>query len=502
MLATALSLLSALAPAQTEGPVSTGTAALAAPETTEAQERGFVKGEFAHAGTVRVVPNWSFVGVRIGALLQETTLFAQVAPKVDLEFLDKKLRLGVDVPLNLEVYSVQNAADEAEGTSGFRNLGQLRQRDWDEARDFAKVLRYLTYGKKEDNLYLSLGQVFATTLGHGQSMRRYQANVDVDQTRLGLELDAYGDYGGFEFLVADVTRGSLFGVLAFVKPLSFLMDGVTAKSLSLGVHYTSDQRAPWALRRNAPVGSATLGTVITDAFGAPQADTRAVNVVGVDAEVKLLKTAQSDIKTYADFSMLNGAGSGVALGVLGRFNLHAGSTVHLLRTRLELRSYEANFVPSYFDTLYEYQKYQFSLDPAQSGAALTTKLQAIAGRVGQRRLGAYVEATYSLPDWFTLAGAYETETQGQDRHLMLHLEVPAKMLSFFATYHQRNLRKFFTLEANDLIFAGARMQLLPILFLNGRVQKSFAWDPARFAGLGAYDRSLNYQVDAELGFAL
>jgi hypothetical protein len=467
----------------------------------KAAEEIFVKGELAHAGSLRIVPDWSFVGVRLGALLQETTFFAQVAPKLDLQLMDGLLTVGLDAPLNLEVYALEGAADDDPTTGGFAAAGRLRKRDWDEARDFVKILRYLTYGRKEDNLFLSVGQVFANTLGHGQSMRRYQANLDVDQSRIGLELDAYGDLGGFEFMLADVTRGNLFAVLGFVKPLAPFLDGVTARSLSLGVHFASDRQAPAQLRRGAAIGAAPIGPVLTDAVGAPLADREVVSILGVDAELKLLKTRGVDLKTYVDFSHLKGAGSGVALGLLGRFNLRVGRTLHLFRTRIEGRRYDANFVPSYFDTLYEYQKFQFELDPGTTTADFSTKLAHVRGRTGAPRLGAYLEAAYALPGWITLAAAYETDSERQDRHLMLHVEVPLQALSLFATYHQRNLQRFFTLGPNDLVFAGARLQLLPFFFLNGRVQKSFEWDPALFSGLGGYARSLNYQLDGEVGVA-
>lgn len=461
----------------------------------------FIKGEIAHAGTIRVIPKRSFVGVRLGALLQDTTLYLAVSPKAELEFLDRKLRIGVEVPLNLEIYSLQRAADAGDGQGGFHNLGRLRSRDYDEAREFVKILRYLTYGRKEDNLYLSVGQLYATTLGHGQAMRRYAANVDVNHTRVGFQLDAYGDYGGFEAAVADVTRGNLFGVLAFVKPL-FFMEHELLRTLSVGLHWTSDQKAPFRLRRAAPVGTSPIGMVLVDDTSAPFTDTRAINIVGVDAELKVLKTASTDLKTYADFSALSGGGSGQAIGLLGRFNFRTDSTVHLVRTRVELRTYEANFQPSYFDTLYEFQKYQFVLDADRNRADFPTKLQHVLSRTGPRRYGMYLEASYSLPDWITLAAAFETESEGEDRHLLLHVEVPLRYLDLFATYHQRNFQRLFQLAENDLIYGGARMQLLPVLFLNGRVAKAFEWRPEAFNGLGAYGESLNYQVDVEFGFEI
>ena len=499
---TPASVLALLTLANPGAEVATSSAAVQTATTATVE---FVKGEFAHAGVIRLVPQRSFLGVRVGALYQDEKVYLALAPKADLMFLQGRLRLGLEVPLNLELYSLQAAADAGETGGGFDHAGRLREGDYDEARDYVKFLRYLTYGKKEDSLFVNVGQLYAATLGHGQVMRRYAGNVDINQTRVGLEVDAYGDYGGFEFFLADVTRGNLFGALAFVKPLSFFSDHELSKSLSVGVSWATDQKAPYRLQRAAPIGTSTLGAVLTtddSALTPPLADTRALNIFGVDAELKVLRIASVDLKTYVDFSKMSGGGSGITVGVLGRFNFRAGDTVHLLRTRLELRTYEANFLPSYFDTLYEFQKYQFTPDLDSLSADYPTKLAYIRARTGPRRYGVYAEATYALPGWLVLAAVFETESQGQDQHLMLHAEIPWKYLQIFATYHQRNLSRPFTLEQNDLLYAGARLKLLPILFINGRMQKAFAWDTAAFDDLGAYGEQLSFQVDAEFGFEL
>ena len=125
-----------------------------------------------------------------------------------------------------------------------------------------------------------------------------------------------------------------------------------------------------------------------------------------------------------------------------------------------------------------------------------------AGTLMLDSLASVAPDTHFLPitQYPVFAVAFETDSVGQDRHLMIHAEVPLRYLDVFATYHQRNFTSLFRLDDNDLIFAGARLQILPILFLNGRVQKSFEWNSAAFDGLGSYAENFNYQVDAEFGF--
>ena len=474
-------------------------------ESTTSTTTDFIKGELGHAGVILLVPKRSFIGIRIGALFQDETLYATIAPKADLRFLDGKLRLGLAVPFNFEIYSIAAAADAGEGGGGFQHAGRLREGDYDEARDYVKFLRYLTYGKKEDPLFLSVGQLHIATLGHGQIARRYAANVDVNQSRVGIELDAYGDFGGFEFFLANVTRGNVFGFLGFVKPLSFFREDPLSRSLSVGFTWATDQKAPWRLMRADPVGDAPVGSVLTEAsnpLNPPRAETRSLNLFGFDAEIKVFRTTSTDLKTYLDLSFIDGAGNGVTAGVLGRFNFRTPSLIQLVRARFELRTYSSNYVPSYFDSLYEFQKFQFAPDLEATGPDFDTKLRYVFEREGSRRVGVYLEASYSLPDWLIVSAALSLDSAGDDRHLMLHAEIPIRFLDVFVTYHQRNFQRLFTFRDNDVLYAGGRLQLLPFLFINGRIQKTFSWDASAFDNLGAYQENLTYQVDAEIGFGI
>ena len=107
-------------------------------------------------------------------------------------------------------------------------------------------------------------------------------------------------------------------------------------------------------------------------------ETRRAQLIGVDLESKIVKTENADLKPYLDYSRLldigsptgvgakaNGGG-GLTLGMLGRFN--AGDVkVHAFRVVVEGRYFDGNYLPGYFDTFYEVQKYQFITGKADPG---------------------------------------------------------------------------------------------------------------------------------------
>ena len=176
--------------------------------------------------------------------------------------------------------------------------------------DFLRPLRYFTWGRKEDNFYIDINRVHAVTVGHGQLLRNYMPNLDIDEDRLFLTADAYGDFGGIEMLIGALPIPDQIGVLGFIKPLSFFSDDPQLQSLSLGLSYVSDLNAPPLLET---VEQQTFDHDTEAGKGIRYAvndqgnflwDRVAVHGVGIDGEYKVYKKGPVDIKVYADYSRL------------------------------------------------------------------------------------------------------------------------------------------------------------------------------------------------------
>jgi hypothetical protein len=449
----------------------------------------FVKGELSvYLGSDRLTVKRNRVAVSLGADVFLDTLYALIEPQLDLRFFDSKLGIGVGVPLRLEIFSFQDL---------FRNAGTIRKEDYDTLHDYGRLLKYVNYGKKEDNFYVNIGQRYATSIGHGAIMRRYAPNIDVDYPRASAEVDYYNDYAGFEAFTNDVLSWNVLSAIAFVKPFSFFKpQNLLLKSLSVGVTGAVDWNAPLAL--------------IYDANGARQmttdnrlaATTAPVGLVGVDAEVKVVKTASTDIKPYLDYSTILGGGSGLTVGVLGRFNVgHA--PVNAFRLVLEGRSLGDHYVPSYFDTFYEIDRYQARRNGfnAFGVANVLTKQQLVLGQGLGNRAGFYAEASWGIPNTVGVTVAFETTTGADPKNnFVAHLEVPwLNFLQIFGSFYKRGFKdvgEFARLDENTVIFAGARLRTLPFLFFNARFYKTFRIN----SDVQAYDNQLGFSLDVELGF--
>jgi hypothetical protein len=342
-----------------------------------------------------------------------------------------------------------------------------------------------------------LSRVGAASIGHGQLMRRYNNNLNANTSHDALELDMYNDYVGGEAFLGDITlRSQVLGGLFFVKPLAIFMANPIARSLSFGAHYEGDLNAPSKLKRD------DFGVVLTDPSDNPKFIATRIHGVGGDVEVKPVHIGQAvDIKFYGDFSQLVTFGNGITGGMLGRFNF--GTPLMAVRARLEYRNISSEYLPSYFDTFYEIQKLQvITVSPTTFAPTKIDYLRSL--RFKGRRSNMYAELTFAIVDKFAISAAYEDGEGELQQSFLLHAEFTAlDWLRFFATYHKRNFANFrdlFKLEENTLFYGQVRLEILPILFLNGRVMRTFIWDPGVDFGLGGFRNVLDYRIDLELGW--
>jgi len=499
-------------------------------------ERGvaFLKGELSHMGDVQLVNARSSFGVGLGVNVIDSTLYAVLRPDVNMKF--GTFQLGLGAPLRFETANLGSVDLFGNPVNDvFGNFGRFRTQDWDQVEDWLRPIRYITYGKKEDHLYINLNRVNATTIGHGQLVRRYTPNLDIDEDNLFANFDAYGDWGGVELMGGPFPAPRLIGGLAFVKPLGIAQDfapitqegtwlHTALDSWSIGFSYVTDLNSPTGLegRFNPGDQRPQLAVDAANQFvwrnqKNPIGDV--VQGLGVDTEVKVLKLDNVDIKTYADLSALffpsdssssaayvAFSGAGATIGALVRISLgekpirpieeeedavqlgkkpRPKKAAHALRLRLEGRSFTSTYLPSYWNTLYEVDRFQFGTDANR--AALPTKIGFLASQQGgPMRAGYYAELSYAWVDALALTAMFEDAsplgeaTTVRATNFALHAETAGLgWLQLFATYHYRNinpgeLNKVFSLSTdNEVLFAGARLQILPIMFLNFAAQRAF-----------------------------
>jgi hypothetical protein len=407
------------------------------------------------------------------------------------------------------------------------NLGQVRTRDWDEVSDYARVIRYVTLGGEEQPFYLNVSRLYGQSVGHGTVVRRYNPNLDYDTARVGVTFDAYRELVGFESMVNDVLDPDVMGLLVFVRPFETLYPEVTPlRSFSIGAQVTAGLKVPRRLRYEAGIFAPAVDRPIPAIDAEADLivdDETTVVFLGLDVETKVVRTDSADLKLYGDFQKMQGHGGGLTVGALARFSFGRPAS-QALRVRAELFTHDADYVPSFFDSFYDVHKL-FYFPAAYRSAGIDyapTKLgflEASAG--GPRRGGVYLEVTHSIVGWLTAGLSLRTSTALGDpvdagfvgprfddlgqcpiaasgapdcsgvapvtvadpgrSSLLLYAEIPfRRFLQAFVSYEVYSTAAagegldLGSLDGdNEVLFSGARLQLLPILFIQAEARRFY-----------------------------
>ncbi|MBI5610476.1 MAG: hypothetical protein HY902_16480 [Deltaproteobacteria bacterium] len=492
------------------------------------KSRRFIEGELANVGAIGLIPWENRFGIVAGLERIGDVYYLALTPGINYsaDLADRPFSMSFGAPVRLLVNDTRPAG-------GWATSVKIRSQDWDQVSDYAQLIRGIQYGGKEDRIYLDVNAFKSSSIGHGAIVRRYNPNLNLNIRQVSAEFDGFGDYGGAELYANNVTGPNVVAAMGFVKPLSLIdRDNYVMRSFSLGATIAADLDAP--LRNQLDFadtdndGRRSGEYLVDQKTFQPGYLSSKVVAMGADAEIKLVDTRTTDWKTYVDYSVLAGGipadpkdprwdsdpskagnkgvmSSGMAWGNLLRLNL-GDDPVHALRMRAEVRRYDANYVPSYFDVMYEIQRVQYRLGatrPDPNG----TKLQSVLGRAklpGDAKVfGGYFEASWRVADYFALAFAIETNNEHMpDNSLFIHLEVPHfKDFQFLATLHRRaadSLGKLFSTTATtrDILIVKGRYRVFDYFHINVEALTPYGIGPDSF-----FANTLDFNVNAELGWS-
>lgn len=523
----------------------------------------FVKGELANF-VVRPMTRRNFVGVATGISAfnpfdADTWLnqyYLTVEPQIDITNPKYNWKLGLGAPLQFEIIDTRGAFEVCMGegraarmsgddeltvaaktglcvddqrTRGrlTQNFGQLRRADWDEASDFARVLRYAVLGGQEQPFYLNVSRLYDQSFGHGTVVRDYNPNINYNTARLGANFDFNRSAVGLQAMANDLVRPDVLGLMAFVRPFRPYSENVFLRSLSVGASWVHGVNLPLALSYEPGLFAPSFGQPIprVDATLNPVGGAyRHVHVMGVDVEGKLIRTSNADMKLYVDYQKMRGYGGGTTVGSLWRLSFGEPAW-QALRARAEATYFDPDYMPGFFDAYHDIFQYQYLPVAYEGTNGLTyhpTKLGFLeASRGGRKRVGGYLELAHAFLNYMTLGvtargwtpigatkdaaftapsfsdyGPNCTDPKGNGQlscpdKVTLEREQRFASMRFFAELpFRRYLQAFASYEMfsttaekgsglfkfdgdNEVFFSGARLMLLPILFVQAEARRYF-----------------------------
>jgi hypothetical protein len=370
------------------------------------------------------------------------------------------LRLLLSVPLAWMVYD-----------GGVETEDRFRRQEWDEVSEYLRVLRIIEYGTPYDGLYFRLGELSNVRIGHRTIVDNYINTLDVDRFQWGIHHNLNSRYGGYEFLLDNVGDPELMGTRAYVRPVAFTNPESWWTRLATGVSVFGDVHAPTALTIQ-PDGRYVLddkGSFIVD-------ERRGTAIVGLDVELAAVQTDVVSVTPYSDANIHLGNGSGWHIGSF--LGIQASESI-VLDARSEFRVLGRGYLPTYFGTLYEVERFAYRA-PGESPVQVP-KLQWL--RLGQEdriREGYLAEAGINVGQWLRLAAAWENYRGPDNSTAWFYATVPASRYVQFGAYYAntrfQGARELFRAE-NALAMLETRVMLQDWLYVTGQVNRRWKLDP-------------------------
>jgi len=394
----------------------------------------------------------AFIGIGFGKIDKDTYLSTVINTELGLG----PFAVGLGVPLNLLAIN-----DDSTGTRDSKTYEHvLRRGDWNQPRDYLKLVRFVRYGHKREPIYLLAGQLWGSSLGHGTLVNRYSNSLSLDQRKFGIAFDFNSDYFGVETLLDNVAGVGVLGGRAYVRPFAG-MPGLGG--LAFGVTVVVDPTAPL-------VPFASVPAVPFDANGDPMVPQRAFAAGGVDVEYELFHNQIVDVIPYIDGNRLFGGGNGLHVGALMNFRLPVPIIDVSLQTRLEYRHMQPGYIPEYFDQTYDLGRLQYAVTVPGGGFASKQAAAFDAKAAGGKPVkGYYGELAFNFAGLVQIGGLLQDYEQDNGASLGLFATVPkfeaVKLSAYYLRKNFANLGNSFELDERSLLAASAAIRVRGPVYL-------------------------------------
>ncbi|MFH0735451.1 MAG: hypothetical protein V1773_13240 [bacterium] len=337
--------------------------------------------------------------------------------------------------------------------------GNMRKENYNELSDYLSIIRYARYGQKHDPVYVKVGTLDYTTLGHGSLMYMYNNSPTFDARKIGAQFDMDFNEFGFESIYSNFAQAGVFGMRAYVRPLKLtsMKDIPVISNLEIGATYVTDFNK---------YSGVTAGEIdpISGEFKATK-DDGSVSAFGFDLGLPLVRNDLLNVDLYYDFAKIINYGSGSTAGISATLK---GLGLVELSAKLERRFNNDEFLPSYFNSMYETERFNF--DPATGQVrSKIQSLQLLQSSVGN---GFFGELEANVVDLFRVIGSYE-RLDKEPKSGALHItgDVVPKDLPYVvrAGYDKINIedeKDLFTLDERSYLFVEVGYKPMPYLVVS------------------------------------
>ena len=231
----------------------------------------------------------------------------------------------------------------------FDQRGIFRKNDYSQFSDYLSIIRYVRYGQENDPLFVKVGALDYYTLGHGSIINNYMNSPTFDARKIGMITKV--DYGkfGLESIYSNFLQAGLVAFRGYYRPFQFTpkANDPIIGGLEIGGTFAADfnDQAGIISGRYDKTSRAFNSTI----------DDGSMKIVGLDVGVPLFNAGLLGVSFYTDYSKIINFGSGLASGF--KFDINAIGDIRGY-AKFERRFNFGKYLPSYFNSLYEIQRFQ------------------------------------------------------------------------------------------------------------------------------------------------
>lgn len=361
--------------------------------------------------------------------------------------------------------------------------GVIREEDWDEPSDWARLLAFIQYGSYDQPFFFRYGELNGVTIGHGSLVNRYFNTVDVDHYQGGLFANFDGGFAGGEVMLDNLFDPEILVGRAYVRPFSLFESWARPlRLLKFGVTAGADFTAPLA------VSSAGGGIYAHPDWRPVVLADEVAGLFSADIEVPAVSTPHFDLVPYTDFATVDGKGFGWHLGTYVNFRF---TPTAALRMRLEYRFQGKGYEPGYISPFYEIQRYSHLGDDPKLA-------QLMDGRIGKRHNGFYLETDLKVDKAFRLTVLYATRGGRRGEDLIARLRLrdigPVSLTLSLGRVGFDGLDNLFAAD-RTVWGTSLRLNLTDWLYVNGTIVNQW-WLKHRGDGSGYFETDTNFSFGA------
>lgn len=338
--------------------------------------------------------------------------------------------LGVGLDLNLR----------------FNTKGKLRAGDYEKFSDYLRIIRYVRWAQKGDPFYIRVGQLDYSLLGHGSIMYNYRNSASYDLRKTGVELDLNFEKFGFETVYSDVTENGVFGARGYIKPLKL----------------TSLAKLP--VVNNFEIGATFARDMVSNADKTSLDSSRSgLSIYGFDLGLPIISYSSFKSTLYYDYAQIMHYGHGNTIGINFLFG---GMGLLNIRAKYELRFNGDQYLPAYFNALYEHDRF----DPVRNVSKSDTL------RLVQASKGYYGELIFSILNTFNIIAGYQAPFEPKNEGV-LHAELRLPEVTGIVirgAFDKTRVGRVFVLDDNSILSGEIGYKPVKYLMVSTLYQRTYS----------------------------